>query len=226
MYVLYYNAIFHSHLGVFLLPHGSVTLLLLHLCVAGASRTILTALDARRDVLLGLFFPKKIHDKAPTCCKHVQNSTLRTLRQKWTSCCSHNGIYQLPHHSWWVVLVAFACTRRYATWQQGWVLWQAIRCWRWWPAPIERRIMSSTHEWTKGHAPTLQYMSLACLHRVHKLLGGTILICIEMIYMKWLEVCTPLCQTILLSVRLFCVLCWSGDDLELLPWQFAQQPAC
>lgn len=61
MYVLalYYNAIFHSHLGVFLLPHGSVTLLLLHLCVAGAARTILTALDARRYVLLGLFFPKE-----------------------------------------------------------------------------------------------------------------------------------------------------------------------
>lgn len=59
MYVLYYNAIFHSHLGVFLLPHGSVTLLLLHLCVAGVARTILTALDARRDILLGLFFPKR-----------------------------------------------------------------------------------------------------------------------------------------------------------------------
>lgn len=86
----------------------------------------------------------------------MQNSTLCTLRQKWTSCCSHNGIYQLPHHSWWVVLVAFACTRRYATWQQGWVLWQAIRCWRWWPAPIERRIMSSNprvNQGTCAHPP-------------------------------------------------------------------------
>ena len=88
--------------------------------------------------------------------KIVHYITLRTLRQKWTSCCSHNGIYQLPHHSWWVVLVAFACTQRYATWQQGWVLWQTIRCWRWWPAPIERRIMSSNprvNQGTCAHPP-------------------------------------------------------------------------